>query len=384
MRVSNPSGKSHVAVCSSIVAIEGVALAACAFELPAPGSDNQIKIQITPAGEFKPADGRQMPVAAWRINAATATAVIDRFKSRGRPLVIDYEHQTLKKEDNGQLAPAAAWLRDLEWQDGKGLYGVADLTARAKELIANNEYKFFSPVFTFNRNTGDVLDIRMGAFTNDPAIDELEPLALRAAATFRLNTPEDSSMNKLLAAVIAALALPAAATEDDAVAACSGLKPKLDELVGLRKTLGVDAAATSEIALATCTATKTKADAGAAVDPAKHVPIETVTALQTQIAALTAAHNENKVDELIQQGLDDGRVLPAMESWARELGKKDIAALSAFLTAAPAIAALSGTQTGGRKPGPANESGLTHDELAVCAATGVNVEDFKKTKAKVA
>lgn len=48
-----------------------------------------------------------MEVPAWRINQAIATRVIERFNARANPAVVDYEHQTLHKETNGQPAPAA-------------------------------------------------------------------------------------------------------------------------------------------------------------------------------------------------------------------------------------------------------------------------------------
>ena len=48
-----------------------------------------------------------MNVPSWRINAAIASAVMERFNG---PRVIDYEHQTLHKEANGQPAPAAGWI----------------------------------------------------------------------------------------------------------------------------------------------------------------------------------------------------------------------------------------------------------------------------------
>ncbi len=38
-----------------------------------------------------------MDVPAWRIDAASAAAVIDRARARKTPPVLDYEHQTLKK-----------------------------------------------------------------------------------------------------------------------------------------------------------------------------------------------------------------------------------------------------------------------------------------------
>lgn len=168
-------------------AAQPFAVAAVAFALPEqPGTT--IDIQFTPSGDFRPADGRSMSVAAWRIDATIAARVIQRAAERVTPAVVDYEHQTLRKEENGQPAPAAGWIRSLHWREGKGLYGRVELTQRAREFIAANEYRFFSPVFKFDRQTGEVESIEMGALTNHPALDGMEPISLSAAATRRLLT----------------------------------------------------------------------------------------------------------------------------------------------------------------------------------------------------
>jgi len=375
------------AVCSSAQP-ENVALAACAFALPTPGADNLIEIQVTPDGEFKPSDGRDMKVPAWRMNAAVASSAIARFNARKTKTVIDYEHQTLRKEENGQPAPAAAWLQSLEYRPGQGLFAKAELTQRAREAIAAGEYRYFSPVFTFDPATGDVLDVRMGALTNSPAIDGMEPLSLRAAATFGIhNSTEVKPMNRLLLAMIACsvLGLGKDSTEDQAIAALSALQPKLDEAKKLREALGIGEAVASDAAITACTAIKTKADAGGTPDPAKYVPIGVVEEIRTQLAALSSERLGDKVGQAVEAGLADGRLLAAQKDWALDLGKKDFAALTKYLETAQPIAALTGLQTNGRHPVQAkNEHGLTPDEMAVCTSCGLTPEQFAKAKPKAA
>lgn len=354
-----------------------IALAACSFALPT-GSDTRIQIQLTPAGQFRPSDGREMKVDAWRIDQAIATRVIDRFRSRANPAVIDYEHQTLHKETNGMPAPAAAWIHDLEYRDGAGLFGTVELTARLRQAINDGEYKFISPVFSYDAQTGDVLDLRMAAVTNDPAIDGMEPLALQAAATFGIHlSEEDPSMKPLLASLLSILALPEATTEPDALAALTArLKATpSDDLGKVRSVLGIGA---SDDLVAACTSLKTKAEAPA--DPTKFVSVSVVEELKTSLAALTAKHSEKEVDELVQGGLKDGRLLKAQEQWARDLGKSNLAALTSYLQTAQPISALSSTQTRGEPPKSDNEHGLTADEMAVCSATGVDPKDFAASR----
>lgn len=123
-----------------------IALAPCSFALPADAAA-PTQIQLLPDGAFAPSDGRSLPVANWRIDAASAAQVIAAFAARKNPLVIDYEHQTLRKEENGQPAPAAGWMTALHWRDGQGLFATADFTARAASQIAAHEYLMRGEIF---------------------------------------------------------------------------------------------------------------------------------------------------------------------------------------------------------------------------------------------
>lgn len=365
----NKTSRSHLAA--------AIALAGCSFSLTGPDGDSRIiDLQVTPAGNFRPRDGRELKVPHWNIDAALAARVIARFNARQTPTVIDYEHQTLHKEKNGQPAPAAGWIRELRWEEGKGLFARAEMTARAVQEIADGEYKLFSPVFAYDAITGDVLDLQMGALTNFPALDGLEPLTARAAATFGINPLEDSPVNPLLKAVLAALGLPETTTEEQAIAACSALN-----LADLRKQLGLgDKAGVTEM-VAACTSLQTQA-AATQPDPKKFVPVEVVESLKADMAALTGKINGKEVDELVAAGLESGKLLAAQEKWARDLGAKDVAALSAYLDATQPVAALTGTQTGGKPPAAAQqgEDKLTPEELAVCSATGVDPKAFAAAK----
>ena len=88
----------------------------------------------------------------------------------------------------------------------------------------------------------------------------------------------------------------------------------------------------------------------------------------------------------IKPALADGRLLPALEGWARDLGKKDMAALTAYLGAAKPIAALTGTQTGGIPPATTatGDQQLRAEELAVCSAMGISPEAYRKAGAATA
>ncbi|HBO4355092.1 TPA: phage protease [Pseudomonas aeruginosa] len=356
-----------------------VALAACSYSLGSVAADNTIWLQVTPAGHFTPSDGREMKVPSWYIDGAVAEKVIARFSARRNKRVLDYEHQTLLKERNGQPAPAAGWIQELAWREGQGLFAKAELTTRAAGYVEAKEYLYFSPVFLYHPTSGEVLDVQMGALTNDPAIDNMEELSLRAAASFGidLETEEENPVNPLLLAVCAALGLAANTTEEQAVAALSAFNSNL------RKLLDQDDKANSEAVLAACTGLKAKAASSA--DPSLFVPVSVVQGLQADIAALTARlgeRDEKDLDGLIGAALEDGRLHKSMEGWARGLGKENRASLTAYLDQAKPIASLLRSQTEGNEPEPDEKTGLTADELAVCSRMGLTPEQFKAAKAE--
>ncbi len=338
------------------------AVAVCAFEL---GKTAPHEIQLTPTGLFKARDGRPHGLPGWFIDADIARGVIDRAAANVDRFLIDYEHQTLYTKENGQKAPAAGWGPNsrMEWREGEGLFLVdVEWTEAAKTAIDNKEYLYISPVIAYDPKTGHVLAIVMAAMVNYAAIDGMDGMAELAAAKFSFEQPhqKENVMNEALRIL---LGIDKDASDEDINKAVTALKTKLD------------AASASEETIATL---KAKVDSP---DPAKFVPVETMTKLQKQVAALSTRLNDSEVDDLVVTALADGKLMPAQEEWARNLGTKDVAELKAYLDNAAPIAALKGSQTQGKKPEGENAEGeLSTDELAVCKATGVDVEEFKKTK----
>lgn len=381
-------------------ALAAIAIAACALALPTldahaalvtaeqPLPDGHVLLQVFPEGEFMPSDGRPMDSPAWRIDAATAAAVIERFRARRQPAVIDYEHQTLHKEANGQPAPAAAWMRDLRWIDGHGLFAVTELTARARAAIDAREYLYFSPVFAYDKTTGVVQDLFLGAVTNNPAIHGMRPMsdALIAAATAAFlptTTEEPPPMNELLKALLAALSLPAETTEQSAIAALTALGPLpvlRDQAQAARAALALPADANAAAVVAACSSLRT----AATPDATQFVPIALLNEARGQVAALTAQLQTGTVDQQIEAALADGRLTAGpLEAYARDIGKSQgVAALSAFVSALPPIAALQSPQTKGKPPAglAAGAAELSKEELAVCTQMGLTPDQYRGAK----
>jgi len=367
-------------------------------------------IQLLPAGRFRSEDGSGRPedVPYWQVDAEVAQRLIAQFEARGQDCVIDYEHQTLSVEDNGAPAPAAGWIKRLHWREGQGLYADVTWNARAREYIRAQEYRFISPVFAYDTQ-GRALMILHAALTNNPALPGMDEVRLAAARALSkitalktapdgagksVITVKDVSMNEeLLKLLRALLGLGETASEADILAALPAFSAKLTadqeklaELTAKDNDAAKPTATEEELAKLSGEAEELKKEVAALragrIDPAKYVPASALATLQAQVNQLHDAQTERQVDEIVVAALSAKKLTPALEPWARDLGKKDMAALRAYVGAAAPIAALSGQQTVALKIGEgSNAQTLTDAELAICRATGVDPAQYAKHRA---
>jgi phage I-like protein len=156
-----------------------IAIAALSFEL---STDSSKPLQLTPSGAFRAgwSPGRSRLVHQRRCRRQSNQLASTAANS----LVIDYEHQTLNAEVNGQPAPAAGWFKNMEWREGVGLFAInVEWTEKAKAFIAAKEYKYISPVFSYSKTTGEVIKMLHVALTNTPALDGMQAVALKNLET---------------------------------------------------------------------------------------------------------------------------------------------------------------------------------------------------------
>ncbi len=131
-------------------------------------------IEILPLGSFSGSDGRG-PFFA------DGEEIIAETEAHGlaRGLPIDYDHGTYVRDDSR----AAGWIRALKIA-GKKLLARVEWTAQGAAAIKAKEYRFVSPVFTFDpvgpdskeKESGRVQFLRGAGLTNDPNL-QMNPLA---------------------------------------------------------------------------------------------------------------------------------------------------------------------------------------------------------------
>lgn len=324
-----------------------VKIASLAFEIAGsvPG-----EAHLLPVGPFRAADGRPEDCEAWLLDAAIAANVIQRLRERKNDTLIDYEHQSLRSERNGQPVIAAGWFHDMQWRDGKGLYAVGvDWTSTAKQRIADREYRYISAVFYYYSATGEVLDVVSVALTNTPAIDGLESLDEGELATlskrFSLPNPDPETTNMATPQEeLAALKVTHANTEQSLTALTAErdtLKTSLAALTTERDDLKTQVAAL----------TKAQADAAQAAEQQKHT-------------------------DLLNAALTDGRLTPAQKPWAE---KQSLAALTEYLEATGPLP-ITNKQTGDGHQ--TSQAALTDEQKTVAAKLGVSEEEFLAAQKK--
>lgn len=297
-------------------------------------------IQLTPDGTFRARDGRPQGLPGWQMDAAVATQMLTRLAARANPIVVDYEHQSLNAEANGQPAPAAGWIDPgaVSYRPGEGLVAAVRWTAKAAAMIDAREIAFVSPALVYDKTTGAVLDLHSVALTNTPAVQGMRPLAAlaeRLGYSLPFDPPEDTPMD--LAALRSLLGLPDDADLAAIQQAVTALKTQADQVAPL----------TEQVAAL-------KAAPPATPDPAAFVPLAVHQEALAALKRVGAETLDAELNSLIETGLAEGKIPgQATAEWLRGQG---LAACRQYLADAPALAALKGTQTTGAPPAPAADT----------------------------
>ena len=341
------------------------ALLASAFALGASAG----QAQLLPAGDFAARDGRPGPGKHWRLTDAQGQSLAAAISAVAAqtPIVIDYDHQTIRAEKNGQPAPAAGWILSAEWRPGAGLFAKVDWTDAAKAQIDSRQYRYISPVIVSDEDTGQVTGLLLAALLNHPAILGMEPVVAQLATQFSINAnhAQERIDMTLLQALIAALGISAEAKDGDVIAAVTALKaapPKTALPVALAAELKLPAGAGETEALTAVRALKTPDTA----------TLTMITALQGQIAELSGQLSGDKLTKLVDDAIAANKLVPAQKDWALNFGKKDFAALQGFIAGAPVIPGLNGQSKNEDRGGAGAVHALSDTQKLIATQLGID------------
>lgn len=126
-------------------------------------------IKLIPAGTFGTRDGRGPFVNAQPDAVIAAAKALDLEEG----LPIDVNHATDFAAPEGRPSPAAGWIKELQNRAGE-IWGRIEWTDLGKEACAKGpngeppKYRYVSPVFQYDDDTGLVTSLMRAGLTNNP------------------------------------------------------------------------------------------------------------------------------------------------------------------------------------------------------------------------
>jgi phage I-like protein len=175
------------------------------------------------------------------ITRADVSTIVANFRKRAADVVIDYDHGTEYAAGSGQPVPASGWLKEIEPEtDGSGiLWGLAEFTAKAREMLRAKEYKYVSSVINWgarDKTSGEQqgATITSVALTNVPVLEQMPAIALSEAGwVVEESTERREAMVKKLILADRAACTARAILEDgtETVLSVEGLTPEVQPKV---------------------------------------------------------------------------------------------------------------------------------------------------------
>lgn len=340
-----------------------IARASHAIPLPEPQGGGVAEwYHLVPMGRFQGRDGRGPYVLD------QPEDVLEAFAAWGADLCVDYDHQSLTAAQKQGAVPASGWIKELQVRED-GIWGRIDWTEAAAARLQAKEYRYLSPVFHYDPATGAVLRLVGAGLTSNPN------LHLQAAAS-----RQGDAMDELLERLRYLLNLPLTSTADE-------ISAELDKLKAMIQSQQADAAAAAQmrghLGLAEGTGLAAMAQAlearlGQAPDPAQFVPRAQYDTVAQSLARLQQDQAAGQVDQVVKEAMSQGKVPPALESWARAYASRDMEGFKAFVASAPVLASAA-QAAGSGAPGVATST-LTPEETTVAQSLGLTHEAYLAAK----
>ncbi|MBS3961624.1 MAG: hypothetical protein KGZ61_07325, partial [Sandarakinorhabdus sp.] len=183
------------------------------------------RVQLLPIGQVHLRDGR----GPFLLPPEHASAVVEatRRKAGRTAIMIDYDHQSFygAKDGVGGRAPAAGWIDPASLSvDATGIWGTVEWTPAAGQRLKAREYRYLSPLFSYDEKTKIVSSILNAGLTNTPAIEALAAVASEDRSSLQENAQMDYSK------IAAALGLADTATEEEVMAKIASLTASMADM----------------------------------------------------------------------------------------------------------------------------------------------------------
>lgn len=298
-------------------------------------------VELIPAGRVVGRDGR-----AW--NNHNPQGILDAFAAQNMDLPVDLEHATELKAPNGEPAPAAGWIKGLENRGG-AIWGRVEWNPIGRDLVGSKQYRYLSPVILYLKDSGLIAGLTSVALTNRPNLN-LQALNHQTGS-------EAPKENPMLRALLAALALPDDATQDQTLAKIAALHTDL-------------ATATNRAENPSLTKFVPRSDYDAALARASNAEQALKTIEQEKL--------DGAIETAINKALAEGKITPATADYHKAQCRQEggLERFAEFCQAAPAIGDPSGLD--GKKP-PAEGKSLNSEERTICDRLGISEDEYSKT-----
>ena len=281
-----------------------------------------------------------------------ADSVINEFESRGRDIVIDYEHQSL----SGNPAPAAGWVEKL-YKSAEGLcVKVKYWTEKASEFLTSGEYRYFSPVLQFSRRVKSVTALHSIALTNHPALHNNPALVADDSAaeedlsSHKNNNTKGTEMNELFQ--ILKLEAFADSSKEQAVLK---IKEAVQTLVRISEELG-EFLKLNDLESLSEASEKIRKDSA-------------------ELAKLSSETARLKASEAVRKAFSDGKLSVQLRKWAGDFAEKDLEAFTNWAASAPVIVPANKTLEG---IAPAQEANNPDPEkIKIFRNLGIDTKNMK-------
>ena len=301
----------------------------------APAADNRQWVMVLPAGQAVPRDGR----GPWKVKDPDAI-VRDSLSWSGKAgMMVDYNHQSMHADKNGQPAPAAGWVVRLEALKGE-IWALVEWTAKAAAHIRAREFRHLSPVLIHDA-AGAVRRIHNIALVNEPALDELVALA-------QSEVPVDK-FAEAMAELMKLLGLPETAEPADVL-------NKVREMLTVKNS--------------------------AMPDPSAFVPIAAFERAVSEANSLRQGMGEAEARTHVEAAIRGGKLIPAFRDWAVQLCTVNKPAFEGFLTrTSGGMQTLLSVAVPATHPGRDKAGALADEEALVAARLGLTAEQYRAGRA---